>query len=121
MTIKTPQQLEEGLTFYLEQQPLGIIEQIADYYQIDKKDLIDSKTRQKEYIANARQVCQYIIRKKTNLTLKQIAYIFDRKHTTIIHAIKKVEAQMSNKLDNRMRNDVNKLNDIIKINYHEAI
>lgn len=93
-----------------------IIDQVAQYYQIDKKDLIDSRTRQKQQIANARQVCYYIFRTHTDLTLNQIASIFSRKHTTIIHAIKKVNSQMSNKLDNRMRNDVNKLNEVIKIN-----
>lgn len=99
MNIKTPNQ---------------IIDQVAQYYEIDKKHFIDASTRQKQQIADARQVCYYIVRTHTDLTLKQIASIFSRKHTTIIHAIKKVHSQMSNKLDNRMRNDINKLTNIIQ-------
>lgn len=93
-----------------------IIDKVAQFYEIEKKDLIYSKTRQKEQIANARQVCYYIVRKHTDLTLNQIASIFSRRHTTIIYAIKKVHNQMSNKFDNKMRNDINKLNELIKIN-----
>jgi chromosomal replication initiation ATPase DnaA len=116
MDIKTPNALEEALNYYLIEQPNQIIEQVAQYYKMDREDLVSSKHRNKERIANARQVCQYIIRKKTNLPLKKIGTLFNRKYTTIIHAINKVEEQMTSKLDNRIRNDVNKLNDIIKIN-----
>lgn len=119
MDIKTPNQLEEALNYYLVEQPNQIIDQVALYYNMDRQDLVSSKFRNKENIANARQVCQYMIRKKTNLPLIKIAALFNRRHSTIIHAIQKVEVQMTNRLDNKMRNDVNKLNDIIKINYHE--
>ena len=116
MNIKTPNELEESLNYYLIKQPNEIIDQVAQYYKMDRQDLVSSKYRNKEKIANARQVCQYIIRKKTNLPLTKIGSLFNRRYTTIIHAIQKVEEQMTNKIDNRMSNDVNKLNDIIKIN-----
>lgn len=116
MQIKTPQALEEALNYYLVGQPNEIIDQVAQYYQMNREDLVSSKNRNKEKIANARQVCQYMIRKKTNLPLTKIGELFNRRYTTIIHAINKVEEQLGSRIDNRMRNDVNKLNDIIKIN-----
>jgi chromosomal replication initiation ATPase DnaA len=116
MTIITPNALEEALNYYQIVQPNEIIDQVAQYYNMDRQDLVSSKFRNKEKIANARQVCQYIIRKKTNLPLTKIGELFNRRYTTIIHAIQKVEEQMTSRIDNRMRNDVNKLNDIIKIN-----
>lgn len=116
MPIITHNALQEALNYYHVEQPNAIIEQVAEYYKMDRQDLVSSKNRNKENIANARQVCQYIIRKRTNLPLKKIGELFNRRYTTIIHSIQKVEEQINSKQNNRIRNDVNKLNDIIKIN-----
>jgi len=70
--------------------PKKIIDTVADYFRVDKLDLI-AKSRAQE-IVYPRQIAMYIIRKKTNLSLPQIGSLFgSRDHTTVMHAINKIK------------------------------
>jgi hypothetical protein len=54
------------------------------------KELLISPLRKRETVA-ARMLCQYFIKKYTNLTLEAIGRLFgNRNHATIIHAIKTI-------------------------------
>lgn len=55
----------------------------------------DIKSKKKtENIANARHIAVYIIRKETELSLKEIGRIFNRDHTTVMASLNKVEINL---------------------------
>ena len=69
--------------------PDVIISETARYYALTPED-IKGRLKTKN-VALARQICMYIIRTRTNLSLNDIGEIFSRDHTTILHAVNKVE------------------------------
>lgn len=71
-----------------------IIEETGKYYSIDAEDIKgQSRTRN---TALARQVSMYLIRKITNLSLKDIGDLYEgRDHTTVMSSLKRVEKMMS--------------------------
>ena len=75
LSIKTP----EDLVFF-----------VSNKYQVDK-DLLFSKNRT-ERVANARHVLIGLLRKHTDMSLKQIGiYLGNRSHSTIISSLKKLQ------------------------------
>ncbi len=71
-----------------------IVEKVAAFYDVTPEDARGG-SRQKN-VALARQISMYLIRKLINLPLTDIGAIFSgRDHSTVMHAIKKVETQMS--------------------------
>ena len=86
---------QEALKNYLEtnKESLSterIINVVCDYFNVTKNDLI-GKRKNKE-IANARQICIYLITEMMDLPLTAIGEIFGgRDHTTIIHSRDKIE------------------------------
>ena len=67
-----------------------IIEVVADFYNVSPEDLL-KQSRKKEYV-NPRQIAMYIIRRELETSLPSIGEFFGgRDHTTVIHAIDKVE------------------------------
>ncbi len=62
---------------------------VANYYHIKVSDL-KSKSR-KATLAKQRQIAMTVAKQLTNLSLPDIGEAFERDHTTVIHAIKKVE------------------------------
>ncbi len=46
-------------------------------------------------INNARQVCMYVLKKYTNLTLTEISKEYNRHHATVIHAFKVIENELT--------------------------
>ena len=55
----------------------------------------DIKSKKKtDSIANARHVSIYVIKKLTDLSLKDIGRIFGRDHSTVISSINKIELNM---------------------------
>jgi len=70
-----------------------IIEIVSDFYNVTPEDLL-KQSRKKEYV-NPRQIAMYIIRKELETSLPSIGDFFGgRDHTTVIHAIDKVERVM---------------------------
>jgi len=53
-------------------------------------------TQKNKGVAEARQVAQYLIRKLTNLSLPDIGKEFNRDHSTVLYAIRKVEVALKN-------------------------
>lgn len=69
-----------------------IIKEVCKYYSVDEATL---RGKQKQRgIAEARQMAIYLIRKMTNLSLPDIGKEFNRDHSTIIHAIRKIEMEV---------------------------
>ena len=83
--------------------PDEIIEDTAKFFGLDPKD-IKGSSRTKE-INQARQISMYLIRHITSLSLKEIGQIFDRDHTTVMHALDKVA---------KMIDEDRKISEIIK-------
>ena len=73
--------------------PQLIMEETAQYFALSTADLT-SKSRSRP-LTQARHIAMYLMRECTGLSLVKIGEIFGgRDHTTVLHGIKKVEAEM---------------------------
>ena len=69
-----------------------IIETVTDFYHVKVTDL-QSKRRQRS-VAQPRQVCMYLARRLTRLSLEEIGgYFGGRDHTTVMHAVRIIETR----------------------------
>lgn len=76
--------------------PKNIMAVVADFYNVSIDDLI-KQSRKKEYVM-PRQISMYIIRKELETSLPMIGEIFGgRDHTTVIHAIDKIQTLAKDK------------------------
>lgn len=67
---------------------------VAKYYHLESKDL-ETKCR-KASLAFPRQVAMYFLRKRTDLTHRQIGSMFgNRHHSTVIYSFQYITDQMS--------------------------
>ncbi len=90
-----------------------IIEAVADFYNVTPEDLV-KQSRKKEYV-NPRQIAMYIIRKELETSLPSIGDLFGgRDHTTVIHAIDKIERVMKEK--NSLKQEVSLIRDRLYLN-----
>ena len=70
--------------------PESIIDYISKYFGIEP-DVLQGQGRGRD-ITNARQIAMYLIRRMTNLSLKEIGREFEgRDHTTVLHSIERIE------------------------------
>ena len=83
--------------------PSLIINQVCKFYSVDEVTL--RGTKKNKGTAEARQVAMYLIRKLTNLSLPDTGKEFDRDHTTVLYAVKKVEASLKSG-DVTMQNNI---------------
>jgi chromosomal replication initiator protein len=73
--------------------PQQIVKRVADVFNISEKELLGS-SRLKNVLL-PRQVAMYLTRELTKLSLPQIGALFsNRDHTTVLHACRKVEAEL---------------------------
>jgi len=77
----------------------SILRVVAKYYGIQARDLKES-TRRKSIVL-PRQIAIFLIRKQTGLSFMEIAQVFEKDHTTIIYACRKVEKAARDKLEIR--------------------
>lgn len=83
--------------------PSLIISQVCKFYSID--EVVLRGTQKNKGTAEARQIAMYLIRKLTNLSLPDIGKEFDRDHSTVLYAIRKVEVALKNG-DTNMQNNI---------------
>ncbi len=84
-----------------------ILSTVSKHHGVSVEDL---KSRKKtDSIANARHMCIYIIKRLTDLPLKEIGNIFKRDHATIHFSVNKVDTYIKTK-----NNYEKEINDIIK-------
>ena len=83
--------------------PSLIISQVCKFYSVDETVL--RGTQRNRGVSEARQMSMYLIRKLTNLSLPDIGNEFAKDHTTVLHAIRKVETALKSG-DTTMQNNV---------------
>ena len=83
--------------------PSLIISQVCKFYSVDETVL--RGTQRNRGVSEARQMSMYLIRKLTNLSLPDIGNEFAKDHTTVLHAIRKVESALKSG-DTTMQNNV---------------
>lgn len=70
-----------------------IFEKVSKYF--DRSILAMTGRRKEKEVVMARQICQYIIRKKLRMPVKAIGKLFNRDHGTVCHSLKYIENQLS--------------------------
>ena len=88
-----------------------IAEKVCNYYQIKYGQLM-SKYRGEE-VTLARQMTMYLTKEKTALNGEEIAQLFNRDRTTVLHSISKIRGQLTNKFDDTIKNDIFNLNVLV--------
>ena len=83
--------------------PSIIISQVCKFYSVDEAVL--RGTLKNKGTTEARQMAIYLIRKLTNLSLPDIGKEFNRDHSTVLYAIRKVEASLKSG-DTNLQNNV---------------
>ena len=84
--------------------PALIMDQVCKLYGVEASVLRGSQ--KSKGIAEARQICMYLIRKLTNLSLPDIGKEFGGKdHSTVLYNIRKVEMQLK-KGDTNLQNNI---------------
>ena len=66
-----------------------IQKKVAEYFNISVKELQSS--RRARTVARPRQIAMYLAKLLTSRSLPEIGRKFDRDHTTVMHAVRKVE------------------------------
>lgn len=90
--------------------PKQVIEKVAKYYNMTPKEMC-SKSRV-AHIKNARQVAMYMLSKELNMSTPKIALeVGVKDHTTVMHGIKKIEADL--KLNFSLRDQIASLREKI--------
>ena len=90
---------------------VNIAEKVCNYYQIKYGQMM-SKYRGEE-VTLARQMTMYLTKEKTALNGEEIAQLFNRDRTTVLHSISKIKGQLTNKFDDTIKNDIFNLNVLI--------
>ena len=72
--------------------PALIISQVCKFFSIEES--VIRSTLKNKGTNEARQVAIYLIRKLTNLSTPEIGKEFGRDHTTVLHAINKIETAL---------------------------
>ena len=85
--------------------PSLIINVVAEHFGVKPEDIV-SKKRNSEFV-QPRQVVMYLCRELTNVSQVNIGKILGKKdHTTVIHGVKKIEAEMQNSEEFRNKIDI---------------
>ncbi|MDR2336853.1 MAG: chromosomal replication initiator protein DnaA [Candidatus Nomurabacteria bacterium] len=91
--------------------PKVIIEKTAKYYSITLTEIC-GKNRSKN-IVGPRQVAMYLLRHELDLSFPKIASEFERDWTTVIHAVHKIEKNLS--VDFSLRDQISQLREQIYV------
>ena len=83
--------------------PSLIASQVCKFYNVD--EMILRGSQRTKNVAEARQIAMYLMRKLTNMSLPDIGQEFAKDHTTVLHSIKKVEAELK-KGNTEMQNNI---------------
>jgi chromosomal replication initiation ATPase DnaA len=70
-----------------------IMKATCDYYCFTREEM--RGPRQTAAVARARQLCYFIARRHTHMSLSEIGRCFNRDHTTVMHGVQKIERAIS--------------------------
>ncbi|MDA9300034.1 chromosomal replication initiator protein DnaA [Amylibacter sp.] len=88
-----------------------IIRKVTDHYGVNLTDMLSA--RRTRSIARPRQVAMYLSKKLTSKSLPEIGRRFGKRdHTTVIHAVKKIEELQS--IDNQIAKDIEVLRRVLE-------
>ena len=79
--------------------PESIIAKVSDRFAVSVEEL-KSKNKQRR-ISDARQICMYLIREMTDLSLPRIGEVFNRDHTTVLHGWRSISSAMAENAEMR--------------------
>ena len=78
-----------------------IQEVVAKYFNIEKKDLIS--TKKSNDIAHPRQIAMYLCRTLAQMSFPKIGADFgNRDHTTVMHAVTKIEKEIKENTNTKL-------------------
>ena len=83
----------------------NIFSAVSNTYGITVEEI--KSTKRSANISQARNICMYIIKTVTGLTLKEVGSYFGKDHATVLHSIKKVESLIET--DTTFKNTVNNI------------
>jgi chromosomal replication initiator protein len=84
-----------------------IISTVADYYGVSTEQLL-SRKREPE-IVRPRQVAMYISQKRTNMSHDAIGTEFERDHSAVIFAIRRISTELAS--DKALKTDLEAINE----------
>ena len=88
-----------------------IIRKVTDHYGVNLTDMLSA--RRTRSIARPRQVAMYLSKKLTSKSLPEIGRRFGKRdHTTVIHAVKRIEELQS--VDNQIAKDIEVLRRVLE-------
>jgi chromosomal replication initiator protein len=96
---------EEGASFTVE----TIMTAVTKHYHLKLQDLKSVTRAQK--IALPRQIAMYLIRKYAGLGFKDIAEIFGKDHTTVMHGCQRIESDIES--DSEIRDSIEKIQNLL--------
>ena len=108
---------EEALSEFIKGEPSNplttgsIVKACAKYLRCSPESILGPKRTKP--LVTARHLVMYVIRSTTELSYPEIGSAFGRDHTSIIHAVRKIEKEMHN--DERLLAQITELQRIIKI------
>jgi chromosomal replication initiator protein len=79
-----------------------IKQKVAEHFNIRQRDM--DSARRSRAVARPRQIAMYLCKQLTSRSLPEIGRKFERDHTTVIHAVRKVEELMAS--DRALAEDV---------------
>jgi len=103
----------ELISFNKRIMPSDILKTVSEYYKIPESQITGKKRTAS--LVLPRQVSAYLMKKFTKLSLKEIAENLGKKdHSTIIHAVKKVE-ELAKRKDSRIKEDLDSIISLLNI------
>jgi len=85
---------------------------VCKYYGVSEKEII-SRSRVRHVVSARHMIC-YFARLYTNLTLKETSKLIGKRdHTTVIHAVGKINDQISLPFDNQVKEDIQNISMLI--------
>lgn len=91
--------------------PDEILDIVSSFFTLKPVDL-KANTRANN-IAYPRSIAMYILREKTNLSLNEIGVYFNRNHSTVVSAIKKISSEIET--DEELKGTIELINNRIKM------
>lgn len=83
----------------------NIFNTVSETYGVTIEDI--KSANRSAGISKARNICMYIIKTVTGITLKEVGAYFNKDHATVLHSVKRIETAMET--DRDLKNTVNNI------------
>jgi len=100
--------------------PHQIVSEVANYYELTTEKLV-SRDRSRN-IARPRQIAMYLLREEIDVSLPQIGEVLGgRDHTTVMHAVDKIEKIIKGDPSSKIARDIMKITDRLRNQQGQAV